>query len=632
MKIKDLESQNYNGLDYTYLNVGAYSAPNGTIDINDIKAYIMEYSPLIYPASKDPFNSDPNAATDLNPDPNKGTADSYWDTNGWITATLVWKPTKEELIDNNTTDSQIIAKVRAISPDEIFYDVYEQSRLVALAILDNSQVVFQNTIRVVNRTVVDKTINTRANNIGKFSGIEQTQVRYVKEAQIEIRFRRTTDIGAGVSVSQSVTDYLNAVDSRVENLLQVADIENEFGLSGTFRYFSSNAVGKYKADAVARRMLYSLNQQLVMMANWKHPYEDNAMTLVVDPANADSYYPQKLETALNVSAMSDLPPKEFKKVFSSLVKFDYKVHKKKGHWYDKVVSIFILVVAIVLTVASAGSLSEITLPMAAFALSMTALVLTGWSMYLAKNGGSAGAMSFTMNLANVLGIVALVTGIASIWTSWQKSAIEAALKQAIEESVKSGSQEAINSSAAMYVSAIQAGSASAGSVSSIALQGVQSVVELASELDLIDGDVATALSAASGGYNFLASSETTLSKWTMESVLTSLEDGVKKFVSKPLSEIMNQAINWMNAGFNAYISFIAPANEGLADKIAALEASQKEVETTKPEDMDNLWQMYTDPYGSIFEVGDYYDRVYPMLTSGKNRLLMSKCYDSGWKY
>jgi len=628
MSVKDLESNNYNDLDYTYLKVGAYTAPNGTIDTDDIRAYIREYSPLIYPLSKDPFNPDPSATTTLNPDPNKGTVDAYWDNDGWIKATLVWKPTKEELVNNSITDAQIIAKVRATSPDEVFYDIYDQNRLVALAIMDSSQVVFQNVIRVVNRTVVDKTENMQANNIGRWNGVTATQVRYLSQAQVEIRFRRTTDLGLGAILAQPVTDYLNAVDTAVEGLMTPTQIEEELGIQSSIR---SRYVGKYRATAIARQFTYSFVQQLVLMANWKHPYEDNAMTTVVDPANVNSYYPQKLETALNVSAMSDLKPKEFQKVFGSLVKFDYKVHEKKGHWYDKVVSIFIVVVAIVLTVASAGSLAEVTLPMAAFALSMTALALTGWGMYLAKNGGSTGAINMTMGMANIIGIAALLTGIAAIYQSWQKAATEAALKEAIEKAVAEGSQEAIDASAAAYVGAIESGSAASGTIGTIVQEGINSAAQLASELDLIDGDVASIINAASGSYNFLASSETALADWTTESVLTSLEDGVKKFFTRPLSEILNQTINWMNAGFNAYVTWVAPANEGLMDKIAALEASNKEVETTKPEDVENLWQMYTDPYGSIFEVGDYYDRIYPMMIGGKNRLLMTKCYDSGWK-
>lgn len=631
MSIKTLETSNYNDLEYTYLKVGTYTAPNGTIDTDDIRDYIREYSPLIYPLSKDPFNPDPNATTTLNQDPNKNTANAYWDNNGWIKATLVWKPTKEELINNSITDEQIIAKVRATSPDEVFYDVYEQNRLVALAIMDSSQVVFQNVIRVVNRTVVDKTENMFANNIGRWNGVATTQVRYMSQAQVEIRFRRTTDLGPGVALPQPVINYLNAVDAAVEGLMTSDDIEEGLGIrtSSTRASTLSAYVGKQRAESVAREFTYSFVQQLVLMANWKHPYEDNAMTTVVDPANVNSYYPQKIATALNVAAISELKPKEFQKVFTSLVKFDYAVHEKKGHWYDAVVSIIIVIVAVVVAVWSYGT--GYGLIAAAGALSAGALALSGWAMYLAKNGGSAGAISTTMNMANILGIASMVVGITAIYQAWQKAATEEMLKKAVEKAVEEGSAEAMETASVAYAGAVQSGSAVAGSTSSLLQQGIGSAAQIASELDLIDEDVASIINVASGSYNFLASSETTLANWTTESVLTSLEDGVKKFFARPLSEILNQVVNWMNSGFNAYVSWVAPANEGLMDKMAALEASNKEVETTKPEDVENLWQMYTDPYGSIFEVGDYYDRIYPMMIGGKNRLLMTKCYDSGWK-
>jgi hypothetical protein len=93
---------------------------------------------------------------------------------------------------------------------------------------------------------------------------------------------------------------------------------------------------------------------------------------------------------------------------------------------------------------------------------------------------------------------------------------------------------------------------------------------------------------------------------------------------------MNQTIHMLNAVFNVYISIIAPPDKGNGDLEALLKKSQAQVENTNPENSENIWKAYTDPYGSIFEMGDMYDKTYPMLTEGINQRLMNQCYYSGF--
>jgi len=77
-----------------------------------------------------------------------------------------------------------------------------------------------------------------------------------------------------------------------------------------------------------------------------------------------------------------------------------------------------------------------------------------------------------------------------------------------------------------------------------------------------------------------------------------------------------------------YMQTVAPANEGMADKQLLLENTSKAVEDTNPERIDNIWTLWTDPYGSIFEVGDWYDRTVPMMTNLSISTMMNKCYTS----
>lgn len=622
MKIKDMEKQSYSGLDYTYLYVKAYTAPNGTVSQNDIRNYIVEYSPMIYPNSIDPFNPDPVANTNLNPDPNKGTDDAYWDKDGWITVVLTYQPTQEHLINNTITDNEILQKVRNISPTEVFYDPHINSRLTALAIADlNMNTVFQTKLRVMSRSTATKDQILRARNIGKSSGVVVTQIRYVVSATVELKFRRTAAVQLPLALPSNVTSYLASVESMIDNLASVSNIASAFKFAN-----------KKSIDA-SRDFSASINQQLVVLSNWKNPYVDSDMTLVVDPSNVNSYYALADQTLIKIDGLRDLPPKQFQKTFLSLMKFDYKKRKKKGHWYDAVVSIVISVVAIVAAIALAATGNFVG---AALALSLGAMTEGVWAMYLAKNGGGEGAIHTTMGMSEILGIAALVAGITAIYNQWAtKTALQLAedqAKQTVIDAVESGaSQTTIDASASALSQAYEA-NAAVSSIGSLIGQAASQVTALGNKLGLIKNDmIGQVIGAASGGYDFLASSTTQLSEVTLQGVQDNIKEGITKFLSKPLSEITNQVVNWINAGFNAYVALIAPANEGLADKMSQLEKLEKEVENTSPDNMDNTWTAYTDPYGNIFEVGDQFDKTYIMLTSGKNRSLMNQCYDSGWR-
>lgn len=615
MNIKDLRSQNYSGIDHTYIYLKPYSSIDGVVTQNDIRNYINEYTPLIYPNSKDPFNQDPLADTNLNPDPYKGTADQYWDKDGWITVVLTYTPTTVDMIDNAITDSQILQKARNISPSEIFYDPKENNRITGLAMMDlNSNAVFQTQLRIMSKSVIDKPVSIRNLNI---SG--NRNIRYVQSAYIEMKYRRVVDISVGTTVVPSVQTYLTGIENTVEALK------------------ASLASGSILSKLSARTASSSVNQQLIIMANWIAPAEDDEMTLTQDPEDVNAYYPRNTESSIKVDGLADLPPKKFQKEFLKLVTFDYKVKKKKGHWYDAVVSIVIAVVSIVVAavLASTGNFAG-----AALALSLGALSEGVWAMYLVKNGGGSGAIRTTMGISEILGIAALVTGITALYQQWQQKALLESTKKAAEKAVikavESGAEQSvIDASANTFIQAYEADAATQ-SISSLIGESIASGASAGQKLGLIDGDLASTIGTvsgiASGGYEFLSStSAASVTLPTIDDISNSISSGVTKFMSKPTSEIMNTVINWTNSAFNAYVSYIAPPNEGLADKQAELERLQTEVDSTSPDNVDNTWTAYTDAYGSIFEVGDYYDKTYIMLTQGLNRTMMNQCYDSGYK-
>jgi hypothetical protein len=254
-------------------------------------------------------------------------------------------------------------------------------------------------------------------------------------------------------------------------------------------------------------------------------------------------------------------------------------------------------------------------------------------MYLAKNGGGSGSISLTLGISNALGIASMVAGIGAIYAAWaaqsaKEVALEAAKKAAVDAVESGASQAVIDSTAQALGKAFEV--ATEHSIGSIIASAVSEAANFAGKVGLIHGDVATYTGLAAGSVDSITTSFQSATEATIDSVINNIKEGVTQFVSKPLSEIMNQVVNWMNMGFNIYMKTVDPGNEGLADKQAQLEKSNKEVETTTPEAMSNVYSMYTDPYGSIFEVGDIFDKTCILMCQGKNRSLMDKCYDSGY--
>jgi hypothetical protein len=633
MKIKNIPVQDPGQIDATYMYLKAYNAPNGAIDETDIRNYISDYSPLIYPTHANVFNPDPTSTVDMNIDPYKNTVNARWDNNGWMTTILVYCPTTIDLVDNSITDQQIIQKVHDISYKDIFYDQYTCSRLTALAMLDTGNTVFETRVRIIEKTIVLKDQFLSAKNIGRHGGIAAEQIRYVKQAQIEFSFRRIADVHVGLTLPTAITEYFLVIDTKVESLIPVSSIAHAFGLRGI-----SDKTGLFASKTslsdMSRSLNASVNQQLCTMANWANPYPNDHILISTDPTLVNSYYADSQETQVKISGLIDLPPVKFKKEFLSLVTSGFSVHKKKGHWYDVVVSAIIAIVAIAL---AAIAIVAQQYWLAAVILSAAAMAEGLWGMYLAKNGGSPGSIHETMGISNALGIAAMIVGIATIYQSWvnqlEKQAFTDAAAQELQESIESDEAAGLTINSEATTIAAQNFSAayvesSATSIVSILSDAVSSAVAVGGKLGIL-GDNATKYAGfAVGSVDGITTAFSSATTTTLDSIENSIINGVKNFVSKPLSEILNQVVNWMNTVFNVYMSIVAPPNEGLADKQAALDKISKEVETTNPENMENTWLMYTDPYGSIFEVGDIFDKTVPMLTNLSISGMMNKCYYS----
>ena len=598
MTVKTISSQNHSSLDNTSLYLKASSAPLGTITVPEVQSYIEQFSPLIYPNSKDVFNPVATTVSDTNPDIYKNTTDALWDNSGWITVGLIYQPTSTEQIDNNITDTQILSKIGDVnSIGEIAFDVHNASRLTALAMLDiGTNSVFETQLYVSQRNITTKTVNLQSLNIGKYNSNKTQQEQFIVSVNITLKFRRVTDVNVG-SPSGTLLTYLTKVMNTANNIYTTINTTAPI----TTIYGKTNSdVQVYKNSL---ELLHtSMNQQLAIMCNWVNTYQGNELIVVNDPTSNDNYYANSSPTSITVNGLSALHPIEFKKEFLKLLTPGYHVHKNKGHWYDVVVEILIVIIAIVVAVASDGALIG---AYSAMVLSIASIAEVGWAIYLSKNGGSPGAIQTALGISQVLGIVAMVdvfaAGFSELMKQLETKELSLALLKAAAEEVGSGI--ALASQTGLVNKNI-------GMIAGIVTMGIEGVAELGAN---ISGEAAKE------------------SISLVDKIEKAIQDQYGKFIAKPLSEIMNSTINMMNTMFHAYMSLVNPEakfDSSYKDKLAILQDLETKVENTNPENSENMWKTLNDPYASIFEVTDYIDRSYPMMVEGLNQNLMNQCYYS----
>jgi hypothetical protein len=634
MTKKALEKMSHSHLDNIYFYLKAPSNIYVAITKSQVQAYIQQFSPLIYPLSKDVFNSDPLADTQLNPDPYKETEDALWDDQGWISVRITYKPTNLYQIDNQISDADILAKIGdTLSIGELHYGVEQNSRLAALAMLDNSfttardafsaliiaasrsplrsnetevkptqsNVVFQTQAIITSRNISEKTINLQPlnRNISISGSKNNEQFRYLISAQILFKFRRVTDVDKDSTLlSLGVNSYLDYIVSEANG--QTTD--------SSYAYTVTSAYVPHLS--IQSKINTSMFKQLSIMYNFVTTYNGNKLIVTVDDTVTDGYYPNEAVTTMNalstinINTLASLPPKEFKKSFAKCVTTGYHVHKNKGHWYDVVVEILIVVIAIVALALGQG---EITV------LLLASLAEVGWAMYLSHNGGSPSSIHLALGIANVLGIIAMIDVFAA--------AIEDMILQASIDAATNAAKEAIVQ--ALIVDAATMIGAAASLAASFGLINSQTAMYIGIATASVAGleDLTVSLTDAAESQLSVAD--------RMENFMV---DKFDKFVSKPLGEIMNQTIRMINAAFELYISVISPPDKGSASLEAALKKSKEEVanSNTNPEDIENMWKIYTDRYSNPWEMGDMYDKSYPLLTEGLNQRLMNKCYYSGF--
>ena len=106
-----------------------------------------------------------------------------------------------------------------------------------------------------------------------------------------------------------------------------------------------------------------------------------------------------------------------------------------------------------------------------------------------------------------------------------------------------------------------------------------------------------------------------------------------KFIGQSTLEILNQTVNFLNQAFSVYANYINPPNKGvgeLQDQLAATEKELAESEVVRPDSIDTVNKELDDPYNNWMDIPEKMQLMPYHMTTGKNVVLMSKYYDSGY--
>mgnify|MGYP006413463969 CR=1 FL=1 len=609
IEVTDIDSQDKKGLTAMYLDVSDLSREI-VVGTDDITRYIEQFTPRVYPTGVDPFNSNLNGEvvptttpityTDLNPDPYKDgdvldpngvPYAPLWDKDGWITSYLEYKPLSTALIDPNITDAGILAKCSGYNPTEVSFADGVFNRLTGIAMMDANGVLFERQLRVIQRTVEERHHYVRGNTDSANTS------RYMVGAKVEFKFRRIKDAS-----DISVVPLITLIEDKIAdlNIVQQGPFNTQF--------LSLFASGYANPEL-------SINKQLIRMANYITPYSSDGLNYSVEVAGVNSYIATNPVVRIKYDAISALLPQKFTKAFSSRIRPGYDV--KPAEWWEiaivVVLVIIIIIIAVIVAIPTGGG--SIGWASASIVLIVGSLVMTGLAMYWAENG-SPMAAQYAGIAAEYLGYAAMITGVAG--------ATQSLIAQQGTMTVLQGFQAAGSFIAVGGEIAQQAGWVDEETAQIIKIVGaVLTVSKLftAQPVPVAKGSV------PKGATPPIDVPPVALPPLPPIDVPTF---GLIHLANVPTPMIINSLLSFTNSLFTTYITVIAPPAEGIEAQEDKLRAQEKELETLNPENSEAIWNSYTDPYGSIFEVGDIYEKSYIMLTSGRNRLLMDKHYVSGY--
>lgn len=103
------------------------------------------------------------------------------------------------------------------------------------------------------------------------------------------------------------------------------------------------------------------------------------------------------------------------------------------------------------------------------------------------------------------------------------------------------------------------------------------------------------------------------------------------FASESTSAMIQSFLKFLSFMFNIYTKYIDPPNKGISELEDKIKEQEQELEDyTSPEMIDKV-NFFTDTtFANQYDFNEYMQAMPANMTSGKNRALMNKHYDSGY--
>jgi len=460
------------------------------------------------------------------------------------------------------TDTELNSRVKATPVYANSMITYNETvnPCTFVSIMDTSNVLFTSTTTIVSKTVKEVSSRSTYNNRG-YRNNNQNR-KYTVSAIISYKYKRVVDAN-DVSAAALVTLVKDKA------LALPAD---------PYSFFK-------QVEALLREYNPVLPGELLLSYS-KLPIYASDTTSVIPVVY------------LRKDAASELKPADFSKMLAKSVDTDYKQESCHGWkcFVSAILMIVVIVVAIVLAPETGGasfSLVGATAPTLGFAyaamffgalalnLTLGTLLMGLIAQYLSKNGQYGMAVSFGSSLvilsklSELVGYVAMVTGIYAMWQKLSDAAMDEAKKEILKQALDSGmSQE------------------TAG----------QLVVE-----QTLSGTVSPTLS------NYISAS--------VQMVTVNTTSAFSNF-SKAPGASMNKIVGWLNKGMMVYTKYINPVKQP--------PAGESQGDTTPPTSIQDIaWkQAEFDDY-VFLDMNARMDQTPADLTSkGLMRETLSKYYEA----
>lgn len=596
ISIKDLEANDYTGLDRAYLKVPAIEP---TFDLTDeqIEQYLKDNSPQIYPSNKNRFSSDPDTpvSDNHNPDPyqnNPKYADivdsngdlpdgalpePQWDNYGWITDYVVYQP--EHLLDSlysdKVTDEQILNFVKNMDPKYVSINGLKYASPIFFAALkDTGSVLYEKKYTILKKELTKKTVITK-NYL--HNSQYSTESLVTNKAIIKVEYRRIADPS-----DDAVSGLINSL----------SDSLNELNTSNTYNTFNQRL----------EEALKKINNSSNISKQLKNMYYK-----IQGYNSANVNYGEYIR----YNELEALTAKNFTKVFIQLINFGYD--ETPATFWEKATSVLITIVTFI-AVAVLIYLQQywaVPLVLSAGALGQGAL-----AGYWARQGKYAAA-SYAGGQAQFLANSAEISGyVVAIYQEAWLSLVLMGVGKILEEN--HASRDAVLAFKAASIIALALNGQSDRTKQAVATAGKDTATKVT--IDSIKEIVAKAIDK--------------IESMTIEQVSQEIVDSIE---SIDLSSIINKFsvqdwLSLLNVSFQYYTNYMNPpaSTDDMTQKITAQEKELASYANNNAEAIDVVERQFSDPYDNYIDGNSRLQRVPMDMTHGLNVALMNKYYNSGY--